>query len=148
MYYSAIGLLAMIVLLIVNHDILLNRGNAFQAPAWKVYRRFLFAVLVYYITDILWGALEAGKLAQLLFADTTVYFIAMATGVLFWAQYTVTYLEDKTPAGRLLLYAGRVIAGLIVRNGTYIIYMILSLILFLTVATIYSYVIIKREKKK
>lgn len=40
-----------------------------------------------------------------------------------------------------------VIAGLIVRNGTYIIYMILSLILFLTVATIYSYVIIKREKK-
>ena len=113
MYYSAIGLLAMIVLLIVNHDILLNRGNAFQAPAWKVYRRFLFAVLVYYITDILWGALEAGKLALLLFADTTVYFIAMATGVLFWAQYTVTYLEDKTPAGRLLLYAGRVIAGLI-----------------------------------
>ena len=113
MYYSAIGLLAFIVLLIVNHDILLNRGNAFQAPAWKVYRRFLFAVLVYYITDILWGALEAGKLAQLLFADTTVYFIAMATGVLFWAQYTVTYLEDKTSAGRLLVYAGRIIAGLI-----------------------------------
>lgn len=40
-----------------------------------------------------------------------------------------------------------VIAGLIVRNGTYVIYMIISLILFLTVATIYSYVIIKREKK-
>ena len=40
-----------------------------------------------------------------------------------------------------------VIAGLIVRNGTYIIYMILSLILFLTVATIYSYVIIKGKKK-
>ena len=40
-----------------------------------------------------------------------------------------------------------VIAGLIVRNGTYVIYMILSLIIFLTVATIYSYVIIKREKK-
>ena len=38
-----------------------------------------------------------------------------------------------------------VIAGLIVRNGTYIIYMILSLILFLTVATIYSYVIIKKK---
>lgn len=39
------------------------------------------------------------------------------------------------------------IAGLIVRNGTYIIYMILSLIVFLTVATIYSYVIIKGKKK-
>ena len=33
MYYSAIGVLAVIVLLIVNQDILLNRNNAFQAPA-------------------------------------------------------------------------------------------------------------------
>ena len=113
MYYSAIGLLAIIVLLIINHDILLNRGNAFQAPAWKVYRRFLFTVLVYYITDILWGILEDRKLALLLFADTTVYFAAMATGVLLWSQYTVTYLEDKTPFGKLLVYAGRIIAGLI-----------------------------------
>ncbi len=40
-----------------------------------------------------------------------------------------------------------VIAGLIVKNGTYVIYMILSLILFLAVATIYSYVIIKGKKK-
>lgn len=40
-----------------------------------------------------------------------------------------------------------VIAGLIVKNGTYVIYMILSLIVFLTVATIYSYVIIKGKKK-
>ena len=113
MYYSAIGLLAIIVLLIVNHDILLNRGDAFRAPAWRLYRKFLFTVLVYYITDILWGVLESRRLAPLLFADTTVYFIAMAAGVLFWAQYTVTYLEDETPFGRLLVAAGRVIAGLI-----------------------------------
>ena len=113
MYYSAIGLLAIIVLLIVNHDILLNRGDAFRAPAWKVYRRFLFAVLVYYITDVLWGILEDRKLAALLFADTTVYFAAMAAGVLFWAQYTVTYLEDESSFGRILVYAGRVIAGVI-----------------------------------
>lgn len=113
MYYSAIGLLAIIVLLIVNHDILLNRGNAVQARPWRVYRRFLFAVLVYYITDLLWGILEDRKLAVLLFADTTVYFAAMAAGVLFWAQYTVTYLEDETPFGRMLVYAGRIIAVII-----------------------------------
>ena len=33
MYYSAIGVLAVIVLLIVNQDILLNRNNACHAPA-------------------------------------------------------------------------------------------------------------------
>ena len=113
MYYSAIGVLAIIVLLIVNYDIFLKRSNTFLTPAWKVYRRFLFAVLVYYITDVLWGILESRKLTVLLFADTTVYFIAMAAGVLFWAQYTITYLEDKTRFGKMLVYAGRIIAGLI-----------------------------------
>ena len=111
--YSAIGALAIIVLVIVNHDILLNRGSAFQAPAWKVYRKFLFAVLAYYITDVLWGLLESRKLSALLFADTTVYFIAMAAGVFFWAQYTVTYLQDETSFGARLVLAGRVISGLI-----------------------------------
>lgn len=114
MYYSAIGLLAVFVLLIVNQDILWDRANAFQTSAWKVYRRFLFAVLVYYITDVLWGVLEGLRLAPLLFADTTVYYAAMAAGVLFWAQYTITYLEDRTAFGKVLVYAGRIIAGLIV----------------------------------
>ena len=103
MSYSAVGMLAIAVLLIVNHDILLNRSGHFREPAWKVYRRFLFAVLAYFITDVLWGVLESRKLAGLLFADTTVYYVAMAVGVLFWAQYTITYLETRTVFGKMLL---------------------------------------------
>ena len=170
MYYSAIGILAVIVLLIDNHDILLNRGDAFQAPAWRVYRRFLFTVLVYYITDILWGILENQKLALLLFADTTVYFIVMAAGVLFWAEYTVTFLEDETLFGRLLVYAGRAIAGLItaaavanifvpvlftvdsdcVYNALSIRYvMLVSQILLLLLISIYAIAsIMRRDKEK
>jgi len=170
MYYSAIGILAVIVLLIDNHDILLNRGDAFQAPAWRVYRRFLFTVLVYYITDILWGILENQKLALLLFADTTVYFIVMAAGVLFWAEYTVTFLEDETLFGRLLVYAGRAIAGLItaaavanifvpvlftvdsdcVYNALSIRYvMLVSQILLLLLISIYAIAsIVRRDKEK
>ena len=117
MYYSAIGTLAIIVLLIVNHDILLDLGNAFRAKAWKVYRLFLYAVLVYYITDVLWGILEARKLALPLFVDTTVYFITMATGVLSWAHYAVTYMEDHSRRGKLLVYAGRAISGLITASA-------------------------------
>ena len=113
MYYSAIGLLAIMILLIENHDILLDFKGAYEKPAWKVYRRFLFAVLAYYITDVLWGLLENGKLASLLFADTTVYFIAMAAGLLFWAEFTVAYLEGQTEFGKLLVLAGRVVAGTI-----------------------------------
>ena len=113
MYYSAIGLLAVLILLIMNYDVLLQRREAFDKPAWRAYRRFLLSVLVYYVTDILWGLLESRKLAGALFADTTVYFIAMAAGVLFWTQYTVVYLDEKNAFGRLLLTAGRIIPGAI-----------------------------------
>ena len=113
MYYAAIGLLAVSILLIENQDILLNLGGAFDKPAWKVYRRFLYAVLAYYVTDILWGFLESRKLAGLLFADTTVYFVAMAAGVLLWTEYTVSYLNEESAFGRFLVTAGRVLAGLI-----------------------------------
>jgi signal transduction histidine kinase/CheY-like chemotaxis protein len=113
MYYSMIGLLAVLTLLIVNQDILHNPRVSFDKPAWNVYRRFLFAVMAYYVMDILWGFLESRKLAGMLFANTTVYYVAMAVGVLFWAEFTVTYLEEKRRSGRVLVFVGRLISGLI-----------------------------------
>ena len=70
MYYSAIGILAAMILVIENHDILLNRNRTFEQPAWKVYRKFLFAILAYYASDILWGVFEAFHMPGALFADT------------------------------------------------------------------------------
>ena len=113
MYYSTIGLLAVIVLVIVNWDILFGYKVSYDKPAWNVYRRFLFAVLVYYITDILWGILESMKLAKLLFADTTIYFIAMSIGIFFWSKYTVVYLDENNRFGRFFIFVGRIIAGTI-----------------------------------
>ncbi len=108
------GLLAALILLIENQDILFDRKGAFTLPAWRVYRKFLFAVLIYYATDILWGILESRKLSFLLFADTSIYFIAMAAGVLFWTQYVVAYLDEDNIFGRILIYSGRFIALLVV----------------------------------
>ncbi|MBR6185544.1 MAG: diguanylate cyclase [Clostridia bacterium] len=111
MYYSAVGLLAIMVLLIENRNLLFKTRDIFDKPAWKVYRRFLFAVLAYYVVDALRGLFESRKLALLLFADMTVYFAAMAAGVLFWSQFTTVYLEEKNEYGQLLVLAGRLIAG-------------------------------------
>ena len=113
MYYSAIGILAVLLLFIVNHDILFRRGISEDRPAWGVYRKFLFAVLAYYVTDILWGILESQKWVTPLFIDTTVYYIAMAAGILFWAEFAVTYLDEQNAFGRFLVMAGRVLAGLV-----------------------------------
>ena len=113
MYYSAIGLLAALILIIENWDILNKDWITQDRPAWKIYRRFLFVVLVYYVTDILWGILESNKLSTGLFIDTTVYFIAMAVGIACWADYTVAYLEEKNSFGRFLVYACRFITVVI-----------------------------------
>ena len=113
MYYSVIGLLAALTLIIVNQDILLNPKVSYIRPAWKVYRRFLFAVLIYYITDILWGIIESKKLATSLFVDTTIYFIAMAAGIAFWSEYIVTYLDEKNRFGTFLIHVGRIFAAVI-----------------------------------
>ncbi|MBO4800154.1 MAG: diguanylate cyclase, partial [Lachnospiraceae bacterium] len=104
MYYSAIGILAVIILLIENLDVLINRRGAFGAKEWKMYRFFLFSVLVYYITDIIWGVLEYFKLAQALYIDTSIYFIATAAGFLFWSMFVVNYLSEIEGIGRGFLY--------------------------------------------
>ena len=110
-HYSTIVILALLILLIENHDILLNRNEGFNVPAWKVYRKYLFVIIVYYLTDIAWGILESCRLSALLFADTTVYFVAMAAGVMYWTKYTVTYLEEERYIfGRFLLQSGRIFA--------------------------------------
>ena len=113
MVYSCIGILAVLVLLIENQDVFLNRNRAFEKPVWVVYRRFLITVLAYYVTDILWGLIESRKKALPLFIDTSFYFVAMAVGVLFWTKFTVTYLEEKSALGRFLTGFGHGFAALV-----------------------------------
>ena len=112
MYYSAIGLLAILILIIENQDILLKKARP-ENPTLKDYRYFLFSVLLYYITDAFWGLFEALKLPGLLFADTSIYYITMALGVLFWTRYVIVYMEEGTGFGRVFIYAGRVLACVI-----------------------------------
>jgi len=110
-YYSVIGILATITLLIENFDILLDFNGAFEQPAWKVYKRFLVVVLVYYITDILWGYFDSRKYITLLFIDTSAYFIFMAVGALYWTQYVVVYLNDNSRFSRFLILFGRILTA-------------------------------------
>ena len=106
MTYSFIGILAAIILLITNRDILWMTKGSTASRTQRLYRGFLLSVLGYYITDALWGILDAWQLTSLQFADTTLYFVAMAAAVLLWTQYVVVYLESDTSFSTLLRYAG------------------------------------------
>ena len=111
MTYSIIGILATILLLIGNRDVLRKQGDSGYSRTRLYYRRFLLGVLVYYITDMLWGILDEHRLTDLQFIDTTVYFVAMIATVVLWTRYVVSYLERKNFFERWLLRTGQAIFG-------------------------------------
>ena len=111
MTYSIIGILASIVLLISNQDVLRNRDGDARTRSQRSYRVFLWGVLGYYITDALWGILAAHGLTALLYADTVVHFAAMAASVMLWTQYVVAYLGAGSTFAVFLRRAGRVFFG-------------------------------------
>ncbi len=113
-YYSIIGILAALILLIENLDIILMLNDSFKQRTWRVYRSFLFAVLFYYGTDIMWGLLEYYKLRTALYWDTVVYFIAMASGVALWTQFVVIYLDENNNFAKFLRSSGHIVAGITV----------------------------------
>jgi diguanylate cyclase (GGDEF)-like protein len=113
MSYSAAGLIAAIVLLIENKGILSDQSGDFKRPVWRAYRAFLLAVLAYYATDILWGFFESAKMPVALFADTSLYFVAMAAGILCFTRYAVAYLDERSGLDKVLLGVGRAIALLV-----------------------------------
>ena len=106
MTYSIIGILAAIILVIINRDVLWKADGEALSSTQKSYRYFLYGVMAYYITDLLWGILESHKLISVLYADTAVHFIAMAAAVMLWTRYVIIYLEEKNRFGTILYYAG------------------------------------------
>ena len=109
MYYCLIDFLALLILLITNHDVLFTRGNAEEEGPQRSYRHFLYAVILYYITDLLWAWLYDISELDWLYVDTEVYFIVMALGVLLWLYYVVIYLGIKGGLRKFLTYTGLVL---------------------------------------
>ncbi|MBQ7486687.1 MAG: diguanylate cyclase, partial [Clostridia bacterium] len=109
MTYSSVGILALILHLIVNHDVLLQNSSSETIPARQQYRAFLISVAAFFITDLLWGVLYDAQLVQLNYLDTVVYFVAMACSILFWTRFVVGYLDEVNWLGKALLLGGRLI---------------------------------------
>ena len=107
MTYSIIGILAILLLLIINRDIFWSHDGHDLTKTQRNYRLFLMGVIVYLVTDLLWGFLNSRHLITLLFADTSIHFLAMVGAVMLWTQYVVSYLDTGSVFERILLVAGR-----------------------------------------
>ena len=106
MAYSLVGIIAIIVHLIVNMDVIFRFKGKRPFSGQRYYLFFLVSVIVYHLTDAFWGFLYDAKAVTPLFIDTTLYFIAMASSILFWGYFVYFYLGRKN---KTILYAGLVV---------------------------------------
>lgn len=111
MYYSSIGMLAIILHLIINIDHVFSRPNVRRVKVAAAYRYFLLSVLLYYFSDALWGVLLDLGIIPLVYADTVIYFLSMGLTVLLWVSYIALTLELDKKWSSILKGVGWVIFG-------------------------------------
>ena len=55
MYYASIGIIALIVLIIINIEALRKVKNTAENHLRLTYRQYLLALIAFFLSDILWG---------------------------------------------------------------------------------------------
>ena len=108
MYYSSIGILALLILFINNYVILIRVAEKSLDPAHKAYKNFLVSIASFYIIDFLWSPLFFLKNNIIHFTETSIYFVIMALTVLFWTRYVILYLNEKNLFAKLLSLTGQI----------------------------------------
>ena len=106
-FYSLVSGIALGVHLIINWYQLVDWRTAKTRVDALEFRRFIVCLSIYFVTDVLWGVFAALKWPNVLYADTVVFFVAMALSVLTWTRFAVTYLELEGRARDFLLWMGR-----------------------------------------
>lgn len=107
MYYSSIGILAILILFINNYNILVKQKTKDLNETHKAYKRFLVSIASFYVADILWSPLYQLNVKVLNFVETSMYFVFMAFSVFFWTKYVILYLNEKNTFAKILNFTGR-----------------------------------------
>ena len=106
MYYASIGMLSLVIHVIINFEALRKSHITFGIRIRQRYRAFLYAVMVYYVSDILWGILYDYRIIIPTYIDTVIYFSSMVVSVLLWTRFVVAYLDNNGRFSRILIYSG------------------------------------------
>ena len=107
MYYSSIGILAILILFINNFNILIRYKTKDLDDTHKAYKRFLVSIALFYVSDILWSPLYQLNVKFINFVETGLYFAIMAFSVFFWTKYVILYLNEKNIFAKILIFIGR-----------------------------------------
>ncbi|SEL02248.1 diguanylate cyclase (GGDEF) domain-containing protein [Ruminococcus sp. YRD2003] len=106
MYYSSIGIISLIVLVIINIEALRKVRNTSENEARLKYRQYLFALISFFIADIMWGFFYEQRWLILTYIDTCMFFGSMVLSVLCWTRGVVAFAGSKGRYGKILVMSG------------------------------------------
>ena len=98
-------MLAIILHAIINADIMFRKGEGIRPEVRTKYRLFLYAVLLFYASDICWGIFISLKMTTLAYINTIAFFFSMALTVFLWVKYIRFFLNQKNIWSSILNYA-------------------------------------------
>ena len=117
--YSVTAFVAIAIHLIINFNIFTTRKLV--TTEGVRYRRFLLAILAYYITDACWGVLAGLGWTKWLYVDTICHYAAISVSVLAWCRFVIVYLDLSRWSARSLSWSGYALLalyiGLLAANG-------------------------------
>ena len=111
--YSVIAFLAMVIHLITNFKVLIGRGDV-TARGLREYRGYLAGIFAFYLADAAWGVLSGLGWTRVLYADTVLFFVAIAVSVLMWCHFAAAYLDIGRWAARMISWFGYAILALFI----------------------------------
>ena len=106
MYYASIGIIALIVLIIINIEALRKVEKTKENSLRLTYRQYLLALIAFFLADILWGLFYEQRWLILTYTDTCLFFSFMALSVLFWTRGVVAFSGKRDKAGKVLVFSG------------------------------------------
>ena len=109
MYYASIGIISLIILVIVNFEALRKVEHTEANVVRIMYRHFLFSLMLYFVSDAMWGFLYEQRWVIPTFIDTCMFFFSMVLSVLLWTRCVVAFTQYKGKLNKLLVGSGWVI---------------------------------------
>ncbi len=106
MYYASVGIIALIVHVIINLDMLKKVDMASDNLMRSRYRQFLFSIIAYFLCDIMWGFFYEQRWIIATYIDTCAYFFTMVLSVLLWTRSVIAFSGNKGRLGRIFIGAG------------------------------------------
>lgn len=114
MWYSVPGVIALLVILIIDFDVITRNRYKHNIPALGAYRLFIFALLSFFIVDALWGVLDDFNNYYLEYTVTVFYFLGLAFALFSWTRFVTRYVGKGRVFGHILNGFGYVFIAIMV----------------------------------